>query len=421
MVSVEGQEVCGKKLQPIYLAYDPSIQFGKNETSGLSSEANNNWSVAWVDFNNDGWEDVFVTNYATNKPNCLYKNNGNGTFSKVTNVGTLVSDLGGSVSSTWADYDNDGDMDVFVANNTGATNALYQNNGDETFTKVTSSILSQYGGYCHNASWADYDNDGHLDLFVSEYMPTRFNLLYHNNGDGTFSLTTNNPISQEAAYSIGATWGDYDNDGDQDLFVPNTNNQPNSLYTNNGSGKFTKVLTGAIVTDSANSVGSSWGDYNNDGYLDLFVANSGNQNNCLYRNNQDGSFTKVTSGAIVNSGGHSHGSAWADVDNDGDLDLLVTNDQENANELYTNNGDGTFAKQENAINSDVSNSFGAAWADFDNDGDLDLLVANRDNEANDFYTNGKASCNTWACINLEGTNATFRHWRQSKNKSKHLR
>lgn len=405
LVSIEGQEVCGNKLQTIYMAYDPSIKFGKNETSGLSSDLNNNWSISWVDYNNDGWEDVFVTDYTNNKPNVLYQNNGDGTFSKALNAGSIVTDLGGSVSSTWADYDNDGDMDVFVSNNTGATNALYQNNGDETFTKKTSSILSQYGGYCHNASWADYDNDGHLDLFVSEYMPTRFNLLYHNNGDGTFSLTTNNPISQEAAYSIGATWGDYDNDGDLDLFVPNTNNQPNSLYKNDGDGKFTRILNGAIVTDANNSVGSSWGDYDNDGYLDLFVANSGNQNNCLYKNNQDGSFTKITTGAIVNSGGHSHGSSWADIDNDGDLDLLVTNDQDNANELYFNNNDGTFSEFESSISTDVANSFGAAWGDFDNDGDLDLLVANRGTQANDFYTNGKASCNTFACINLIGTNS----------------
>ncbi|MBL4710689.1 MAG: VCBS repeat-containing protein, partial [Flavobacteriales bacterium] len=391
-ISIIGQEVCGKQLQSINMAYDPSVKFEKNQTSGLSTDSDNNWSIVWVDYNNDGWEDVFVTNYTANQPNALYKNNSDGSFTKTTNAGSLTSDLTNSVPSTWADYDNDGDIDVFVANNTGSTNFLYDNNGDESFTRNDLNLVSQYGGYCHNASWADFDNDGFLDLFVSEYMPTKFNLLYRNLGNGSFILTSGNPISEEASYSIGATWGDYDNDGDLDLFVPNTNNSPNSLYSNEGDGKFNRITTGEIVTDSTNSVGSSWGDYDNDGDLDLFVANSGNQNNCLYQNNGDGTFTKITTGIVVNDGGHSHGSSWADFDNDGDLDLLVTNDQDNANRLYTNNKDGSFSLFDNAINSDMANSFGAAWGDYDNDGDLDVLIGTRDNTTDIFLENVRGSC-----------------------------
>lgn len=402
-VLVGGQEVCGTVLPTLAMAYDPSFKFQKNETSGLTSESEDNWSVAWVDFNNDDFEDVFVTNYDVNEPNTLFKNNGDGTFSEVTNAGDLTTDLGGSVSSTWGDYDNDGNIDVFISNNIGAVNALYHNNGDETFTKITTGDIANYSGYCHNASWGDYDNDGYLDLFVSEYFPTKFNLLYHNNGDGTFTLATNNPISQEASYSIGATWGDYDNDGDLDLFIPNTNNQVNSLYRNDGNGAFTKITTGDIVADETSSVGSSWGDYNNDGYLDLFVANASDQNNLLYENNGDGTFTKITTGPVVNDGGHSHGSAWGDLDNDGDLDLMVTNDQGGNNFFYTNDGNGNFEKLDNILNTDLSNSFGTAFGDYDNDGDLDLYVANHSNEQNDFYTNSKGSCNGWTCFNLLGT------------------
>ena len=403
LVSIDGQEACGTQLSTINLAYDPSVKFEKNLTSGLSNDSKNNWSAAWVDYNNDGFEDVFVTNYDKQQHNILYKNNGDGTFIQATNAGALVSDLTNAVSSTWGDFDNDGNIDVFISNNTGADNALYRNAGNGIFTKVTTGDIASYGGYCHNAAWADYDNDGHLDLFVTEYMPTRFNLLYHNNGDGTFTQTTQSALSLEAKYSIGATWCDYDNDGDLDLYVPNTNNAPNSLYTNEGNGVFTKVTSGAIVTDSANSVGCSWGDYNNDGYMDLFVANSGNQVNNLYQNLGNGSFAKVTSGIVVTETGNSHGSAWADMDNDGDLDLMVTNDQNGTNSLYTNNGDGTFSKFENVINTDVANSFGTAWGDYDNDGDLDLLVANHGNQANDFYTNSKGSCNSWTCFQLTGT------------------
>src|SRR5437773_5816887 len=124
-------------------------------------------------------------------------------------------------------------------------------------------------------------------------------------------------------FSTGCAWGDYDNDGYLDLFVPN-NNENNFLYHNNRDGTFTKITSGRIVTDGGNSFGAAWGDYDNDGFLDLFVANV-NQKNFLYRNNGDGTFTKITSGAIVNDVGYSWGAAWGDYDNDGFLDLFVAN------------------------------------------------------------------------------------------------
>lgn len=401
-VAVQGQEACGQKLPVINLAYDPSVKFQKNQTSGLSSQTGSSWSVAWVDYNNDGFEDVFVTNYDAHAPSVLQINNGDGTFSVANNVGPLVTDDGAAVSSTWGDFNNDGHIDVFVSNNTGAVNALYKNNGDGTFSTQAAGDLSDYSGYCHNAAWADYDNDGYLDLFVTEYFPTRFNLLYHNDGDGTFTKQSGGDLLLAAGQSIGATWCDYDNDGDADLFVPNTNGGANGLYRNDGGGTFVKTSPAVMPVDNSNSVGGSWGDYDNDGDMDLFVANSGGQNNALYENQGDGTFLPVTQGIVVSEGGNSHGSAWADFDNDGDLDLFVTNDQMTPNCLYTNNGDGTFSKGQNVINSDLANSFGTAWGDPDNDGDLDLLVANRSNGANDYYTNSKGSCNAWACFRLEG-------------------
>ena len=148
-----------------------------------------------------------------------------------------------------------------------------------------------------------------------------------------FTAITTGPVVTSGGGSAGSSWGDYDNDGDLDLFVANSGN--NFLYTNNGGGSFTAITTGPVVTDGGISFSGSWGDYDNDGDLDLFVANSGN--NFLYANNGDGSFTAITTGVVVTSGGTSFGSSWGDYDNDGDLDLFVANFNQN-NFLYANNG-----------------------------------------------------------------------------------
>ncbi|MFK7950005.1 MAG: FG-GAP-like repeat-containing protein, partial [Saprospiraceae bacterium] len=370
----------------------------------------NTWSVAWGDYNNDCYPDLFIANYDSAEANILYKNNGDGTFSEVF-VSLFANDTTSSTVGTWGDYDNDGDLDLFVANNIGSGNYLYRNeNNGQSFTRIYNDPIVNDLGYAHGATWVDYDNDGFLDMFTAEFFATRFNNLYKNNGDGTFTKNTTAAITLDAASSVAGVWGDYDNDGDQDLFVANTNNENNFLYRNDGNGNFTKITTGAIVNDGGQSVGASWGDYDSDNDLDLFVANSGQQNNFLYTNNGDGTFTKVTTGAIVNDGGHSHGSSWADVNNDGWLDLFVANDQNSVNYLYMNNADGTFSKMDHRLSlftTGGGNSFGSAFADFDNDGDLDLFVANHANQGNVLIQNySQASSNAnFINIKLTGTNS----------------
>ncbi len=360
------------------------------------------WSASWGDYDNDGYPDLFTTTRDASQPNSLYHNNGDGTFTKITS-GSIATDLASSLAATWGDYDNDGDLDLFVANNIGFPNFLYRNEGGGTFIRIENDPIVSDLGYAHGASWADYDNDGYLDLFVGSYFETFFNLLYHNNGDGTFTKVSNNPVVTEASPSITGVWGDYNNDGLIDLFVVNTGGVNNSLYKNTGNGTFQRITTGAIVNDGGSSVGASWGDYDNDGDLDLFVANAGNENNFLYRNNGNGSFTKVTSGAIVSDGGHSHGSGWGDFDKDGDLDLFVSNDGQN-NFLYRNEGNGNFTKvTESPVMNDGGKSFGSAWADYDQDGDVDLFVANRDNGQNFLYKNEYGICNSWLNVKLTGT------------------
>ena len=402
--SIKSKAICGTVLPIINLAYDPSVQFNENTLAGLSNDASNSWGIAWGDYDNDGFDDLYVAEYDINSGSFLYHNNGDGSFTKETS-GIVTTDGGSSIAGTWGDYNNDGQLDLFVANNTGAMNALYKNTGGGNFTKITTGDIANYSGYCHGASWVDYNKDGYLDLFVTDYMPTKFNLLYKNNGDETFTLVTNSAIVQEAKHSIGATWADYDNDGDMDVFVPATNGESNSLYRNDGADAFTKMTNVGIVPDNANSVGCSWGDYDNDADLDLFVTNTSGQNNFLYKNNGDGTFTEITSGLLVTDGGLSSSSNWIDFDNDGDVDLYVCNDQSDQNTMYINNGNGTFSKPETPLSQNLGNSYSQAWSDYDNDGDLDVIVGNHSNETNVFFENSRANCNSWMCMNLTGVNS----------------
>ncbi len=399
---IGGQRPCRTSLPTLGLAFDPNASFGKPENIGLEA-VSDAWASAWGDYNNDGFVDLFVTNYDPDTPNLLYHNNGNSTFSQVS-TGAIATDLASSLAATWGDYDNDGDLDLYVANNIGYENFLYRNDSG-TFTRILNDPAVNDKGYAHGVSWIDYDNDGHLDLFVTDYFSTKFNQLYHNNGDGTFKKENGSAPTLEANFSVSAVWGDYNNDGQSDLFVCNASGNNNSLYKNTGNGNFLKINTGDIVNDGGNSVGASWGDYNNDGYLDLFVTNAGNQNNFLYENNGNETFTKILAGAIVNDQGHSHGSAWGDYDNDGDLDLYVSNDQNQHNALYSNNGNGTFTTITNNITQDGGQSFGAAWADYDNDGDIDLFTANHQLNENFIYQNARGKCQNKACITLVGTNS----------------
>ena len=196
-------------------------------------------------------------------------------------------------------------------------------------------------------------------------------------------------------------------DGDQDIFVTNEGNAKNSLYQNEGAGNFTKITGNAIVESIRTSAGSSWADIDNDGDFDLFVANWENQSNELFLNNGDGSFSSVNQGPVVSDGGCSFGSAFADADNDGDLDLFVCNafcGVEN-NFFYRNLGDGTFEKiTSGAPATDNGWTFGCAWGDYNNDGFLDLVLANtkNENQKNALYQND-GNENHWFKLNCEGT------------------
>jgi enediyne biosynthesis protein E4 len=378
------------------------ILTGPEVNDGLASVGS-----AWIDINQDDDLDLFSTSTYFDDDR-LYSNNGNGTFTQII-TGSIVNDGKYSYNSTWGDYDNDGLEDAYNTNgnyNGNQVNSLFHNTGNGTFTQITTGIQVNDPGFGDGSSWADYDNDGNLDLFVTN-IQNQANFLYHNNGNGTFTKITSGPVVTDVASSSGSpAWGDYDNDGKLDLFVSNFG-RPNFLYHNDGSGGFTKITSGSIVTDAGDSHGASWGDYDNDGYLDLFVNRFFGQADLLYHNNGNGTFTKITSGPVVSNSGFGTGSAWGDYDNDGNLDLFVCNSSADAfgnefNFLYHNNGNGTFTQVTTGpFPLDVSNARSASWGDYDNDGDLDLHVAN-ENYSDDFLYQNDGNTNNWINIKCYG-------------------
>lgn len=385
-----------------------SQQFTKLTTGSAVTDGGDSRAVNWIDYDNDSDLDLFVTNGPqAGQNNCLYRNDGNGTFTKITDV-VIVQDGKASDGSTWGDYDNDGNIDLFVANWWGQPNLLYKNNGDGTFTFQSSLSPSIGNTHSETGSWGDYNLDGWLDLYVCNSSNNLRNLLYQNNGDGTFTHITDGAIVNDQHISRNADWIDYNNDGITDLFVTNEENQNEDLYKGNQDGTFTKITGLNIITATGSSTSSNWDDIDNDGDFDLFIANYGTLPNALYTNNGDATFTKVLQGPVATDNGNSFGSSFGDIDNDGDIDFIVTNAFTGAaqtnNYLYLNNGDGTFTKDSSNVTTDGGWSYGCAFGDYDDDGYLDLFVAKcfQANENNSLFKNNGGT-NNWLKIDLQGT------------------
>ena len=212
---------------------------------------------------------------------------------------------------------------------------------DEIFTRITTGRIVTDGGQSGSAAAVDYDGDGWPDIYVGNGGggSDALNFLYRNNGDGTFARTTVAGVTTDLGKTVSAAWGDYDNDGFPDLVVAHWPNQNNFQYRNNGDGQFTKITQGPIVSDAGSIDGCVWGDYDRDGWLDLFVPmDSGDHR--LYRNNRDGIFSRVADLPTVGAASY---SAWVDYDNDGFPDLFVPAWRRvGKNALYHNDGNGTF-------------------------------------------------------------------------------
>jgi hypothetical protein len=349
--------------------------------------------AAWGDYDDDGCPDLYIGGIWGGHRAYLLHNNGNGTFTDVTVAMGLHLD-GASwedMQAAWADFNNDGTMDLLVVGGSTHLPFLYRNDGDH-FTDIGGAAAGFSSQWYVGAggAWGDYDGDNWLDLYVTNNYWSAPSFLYHNNRDGTFTEVTSAAGMDlaPAGYAQGCAWADYNNDGLLDLIVARTQDaygtqQTPRLYRNDGDGTFTDVaLAAGIPGSSLESV--AVGDYDNDGFLDIYFGGNLNRGTILVHNNGDGTFTNVHDTAMT-IGANSVGTAWADYDNDGFVDLAQGNFTlpdypwpGNAF-LFHNNQDGSFDEVSAAEGITASRKFHAtAWADFNRDGRMDVLLAGVD-------------------------------------------
>lgn len=417
--------------------------------------------AAFFDYDGDGDPDLYFVNgaplpgYVSQEipTNCLYENNGDGTFTNVTEKAG-VGDTGYGHGCTAGDYNNDGQLDLYVTNY--GVNRLYRNNGDGTFTEVAESAGVTEPRWSTSCAFADYDRDGNLDLYVVNYIvfdidenpwcgfkekgiraycePDNFtaqsDTLYRNNGDGTFTdVTKTAGIYNTTGKGLGVVWGDYNNDGTPDIYVANDSTE-NLFYHNNGNGTFEEVgfMVGVALSEDGvaeNGMGTAFGDWNNDGWFDLTVTNYAQQTNTLYHNDADGFFTDTTATTKTAQVTYPYlgwATAFIDYDNDGYQDLFVANGHlhENLAELgqegtygqrnllFRNNANNTFTEVSETLGAgmkleDISR--GATFADYDLDGDLDIVVTNS-NTAPRLLRNDGGNRKNYLQIRLIATNGS---------------
>jgi hypothetical protein len=332
----------------------------------------------WADYDRDGDLDLFV-GFKADLPNRLYRND-RGRF---TDVGESagVADLSDTRAAAWGDFDSDGDLDLYVGftRRSNRPNKLYRNDGNgRRFVDVAHELaLDTSGVESRQAAFVDYDNDGDVDLFVA--LRDAPNRLYRNDA-GRFVEVAKDLGLDDARKTVGAVWFDFDQDGRLDLFVANQDGDRNGLWRNEGA-RFVDVAERLGMDGSSparvGSNGPSVADFDNDGLLDLFVAGYGRS--FLYRNDGGGRFTEVAEARGVSGGERATPSAWGDFDNDGLVDLYVSSYIDKpVNErdyLYRNEG-GRFADATPDLLRTHGATHGVQWADFDRDGALDLALAN---------------------------------------------
>lgn len=321
-------------------------------TNTWSSAIDKTYDVALGDYDNDGDLDLLVVNNSAGSR--VYRNDGGGVFTSV-----WTSAVSSGMDTAWADYDRDGDLDFAISNN-GATNRVYRNDGGGVFTLVWQSTepVAQSQGL----AWGDCDGDGDPDLLIGNNAAVK--RIYRNDGGGVFTLLWS---SADTDNTRAVAWTDYDGDGRLDFLAANYG--ISRVYHNDGSGNFS-VGWSAGLSDT--SLDGSWGDCNGDGKPDFALANISAKPSRVYRSNGDGTFSLSWSSPV--STDFSDTVSWGDYDADGDLDLLLGNYSAQANKIYANDGNCNFSLA--FTSPDLGQTYGTAWGDYDNDGDLDYVAGN---------------------------------------------
>lgn len=352
-------------------------------------------ATAWGDYNNDGFLDLFVVGFTeTSFVASVYRNNGNGTFTLQPGI-VLPGVLG--ASAAWGDYDNDGYLDLLLTGYDGADYlaGVFRNNGNNTFTEQTGIVL--HGVYAGSVAWGDYNNDGFLDILLTGSDSSGpVSKIYKNNANNTF--TEQPAISLHAVQNSSVAWGDYNNDGFADILLTGSDSlgPVSKIYKNNGDGTFTEQTL--IVLRAVDQGSSAWGDYNDDGYLDILLTGHDTADNPvarIYRNNGNGTFTEKPAIPLT---GVEYGSAcWGDYNNDGSLDILLSGYDGSVRvaKVYRNVGDSTFAEQTSIALAGVEEA-SVAWGDYNNDNKLDIALTglSASGPVSKIYRNNKDSVNS---------------------------
>ena len=359
------------------LAQDKAIEFKSIQSEALALKGS--LSNAWADYDNDGDLDLLVSMKGGNVR--LYDNE-DGQLTEVGEARGLPLSGDEIRGVSWGDYDNDGDVDILGGSNVSPTPSrsyVFRNENGQRFTEVAEEIgLTIPGRSSRQSNWVDYDNDGDLDLYASNRAGN--NSLYENIG-GTFKPVSYASGAYDIRRTVGSCWFDYDSDGDLDVFLANQSGDSDALLRNDG-GTFVDVapklgLDQTLRPQSVGGVGCAIGDYNNDGNFDIYVGTYGP--NLLYKNNGDGTFEEVGEKLDVTNPHKTVGAAWGDFDNDGDLDLAAVGYHKEGKVsvpltvLYENTGEGF--KNVTKVYPELSlGDHGSEWVDYDNDGDLDLSL-----------------------------------------------
>lgn len=380
-----------------------------NEIGTAYSYGTSTWGggVSFADFDNDGWDDL---TFASEEGTEIYflKNN-DGIFNSISLNG--ISNTFKTKQVIWVDYDNDGDQDFFVTGFEGV-NKFYKNDGDMNFTDISSTIgFFQTDLFTYGVSFADMDNDGDLDAFISNrdgVADDQRNYLYRNDEGTYIDITASAGLSMSSHLSFCSIIFDYNNDGFQDIYI--SNDKPdnlNILYKNNGDGTFDDVSEYSGAGIGINAMTTTIGDYNNDGWFDIYITNTP-EGNELLRNNGDGTFTNVAEATATTFNSVGWGAVFLDADSDGLLDLYVSSDFDGSvgsflsAAFYHQQNNETFIIPENiGFQDDTRKSYTNAIGDIDNDGKPDIVVGN-DIEPNFLWANTTVNENNWLKVKLEG-------------------